>query len=65
MRRFLPFVVTLFSFVAVLACRSAPTVGGAGGATPAVPSSPAAVASASPPPSAAGSAVDLEGGTVS
>ncbi|HMJ53903.1 MAG TPA: dienelactone hydrolase family protein [Polyangiaceae bacterium] len=62
MRRFLSLVATLSLLVAVLSCRSAPTVGGAGGSSPAVPSSPAALASASPPSSPSGSAVDLEGG---
>jgi carboxymethylenebutenolidase len=62
MRRFLSFIATLPLFVAVLACRSAPTVGGSGGSSPAVPSSSAPVASANPAPSGAGSAVDLEGG---
>jgi carboxymethylenebutenolidase len=62
MRRFLSLVVTLFSLMAMLACRSAPTVGGAGGSNPAVPSSPAALASAGPPASAGGNSVDLEGG---
>src|SRR5690242_4580108 len=61
MRRFFSFVATLSLFVAALACRSAPTVGGSGGSSPTVPSaSPAASAGA--PSSAAGTAVDLEGG---
>ncbi|HMI89427.1 MAG TPA: dienelactone hydrolase family protein [Polyangiaceae bacterium] len=64
MRRFSWFVATLSLYlsVAVLACRSAPTAGGAGGSNPAVPTSTAAVGSAASAASSGGSAVELEGG---
>ncbi len=62
MRRFLSFVARLSLLVTLVACRSAPTAGGAGGSNPTVPSATPAVTSASPAASPTGSTVDLEGG---
>jgi carboxymethylenebutenolidase len=61
MSRFLSFVAKLSVAVAVLSCRSAPTVGGSGGSSPTVPSSSAS-APANPASPTAGSTVDLDGG---
>ena len=61
MRRFLSFVAKVSLAVVVLACRSAPTVGGSGGSSPTVPSSSASPATTAAAPSG-GSAVELEGG---